>query len=215
MRKTEIPESVNEKIDNPNLRWGKEPHGRHSKNAEEKKANTKKEILSNILYLAVVVVVTICIICFVGQRTRVDGDSMYPTLHDGDNLIVDKISYRFHDPERFDVIIFPYQDSKIYYIKRIIGMPGETIQIDMEGQIFIDGELLEEDYGYETILNPGIAVDPILLGEDEYFVLGDNRNDSKDSRSEMVGPVEEEDIIGRAWVRFYPFEDAGLVKNIE
>ncbi len=198
-------------ITNPNLSWGNDSE----KADKEKPINRKKEVIGNILYLAIVVVVTICIICFVGQRTRVDGDSMYPTLHDGDNLIVDKISYHFNDPERFDVIIFPYQDSKIYYIKRIIGLPGETIQIDYDGNIFINGETLQEDYGYEPILNPGIAAEPILLGEDEYFVLGDNRNDSKDSRSEMVGPVEEDDIIGRAWVRFFPFEDAGLVKNIQ
>lgn len=201
----------NSDITNPNLRWDNEPE-----QVEEKKpVNKKKEIISNIIYIAVVLAITIFIICFVGQRTKVDGDSMYPSLHDGDNLIVDKISYRFNDPERFDVIIFPFQDTKTFYIKRVIGLPGETVQIDYDGNIYINGEILEEDYGYETILNPGLAADPITLDEDEYFVLGDNRNDSKDSRSTEVGPVEEDDIIGRAWVRFFPFEDAGLVKNIK
>lgn len=198
-------------ITNPNLCWGNEPE-----QVEEKKpVNKKKELISNLIYIAVVIVITVCIICFVGQRTKVDGNSMYPSLHHGDNLIVDKISYRFNDPERYDVIIFPYQDTRTFYIKRVIGLPGETVQIDYDGNIYINGEILEEDYGYEVILNPGIAADPITLGEDEYFVLGDNRNDSKDSRSSEVGPVEEDDIIGRAWVRFFPFEDAGLVKNIK
>lgn len=201
----------NSDITNPNLKWDNEPE----QVEEEKPVNKKKEIISNIIYIAVVLAITIFIICFVGQRTKVDGDSMYPSLHDGDNLIVDKISYRFNDPERFDVIIFPFQDTKTFYIKRVIGLPGETVQIDYDGNIYINGEILEEDYGYETILNPGLAADPITLDEDEYFVLGDNRNDSKDSRSTEVGPVEEDDIIGRAWVRFFPFEDAGLVKNIK
>lgn len=201
----------NSDITNPNLRWDNEPEQVEG----EKPVNKKKEIISNIIYIAVVLAITIFIICFVGQRTKVDGDSMYPSLHDGDNLIVDKISYRFNDPERFDVIIFPFQDTKTFYIKRVIGLPGETVQIDYDGNIYINGEILEEDYGYETILNPGLAADPITLDEDEYFVLGDNRNDSKDSRSTEVGPVEEDDIIGRAWVRFFPFEDAGLVKNIK
>ena len=182
---------------------------------EQKPVNKKKEIISNIIYVAVVLAITIFIICFVGQRTKVDGDSMYPTLHDGDNLIVDKISYRFNDPERFDVIIFPYpQNEKVFYIKRVIGLPGETIQIDYDGNIYIDDEILEEDYGYEVMVNPGIAADPITLGEDEYFVLGDNRNESNDSRAVDVGVIEEDDIVGRAWVRFFPFSDAGLVKNL-
>lgn len=183
---------------------------------EQKPVNKKKEIISNIIYVAVVLAITIFIICFVGQRTKVDGDSMYPTLHDGDNLIVDKISYRFNDPDRFDVIIFPYpQNEKVFYIKRVIGLPGETIQIDYDGNIYIDGEILEEDYGYEVMVNPGIAAEPITLGEDEYFVLGDNRNESNDSRASDVGVIEDDDIIGRAWVRFFPFKDAGLVKNID
>lgn len=176
--------------------------------------NKKKEIISNVIYVVVVLAITILIITFVGQRTRVDGDSMYPTLHDGDNLIVDKISYRFHEPERFDIIVFPYpMNEKVFYIKRIIGLPGETIQIDYDGNIYINDEILLEDYGYEVIVNPGTAADPITLGEDEYFVLGDNRNESNDSRYGDVGPIDGDDIIGRAWVRFFPFSDAGLVKN--
>ena len=95
---------------------------------------------------------------------------MEPTLSDGDNLIVDKISYRFHDPERFDIIVFPFQYEKdTFYIKRIIGLPGETVQIDEEGNIMIDGEILEESYGKEVILNPGRAYEQVELGEDEYL----------------------------------------------
>ena len=184
---------------------------------EEEKINIKKEILQTLLYIVIVVLAVLFVVNFVAQRTRVSGPSMYPTLEDGDNLIVEKITYRFRDPERFDVIIFPHEEDgeKVYFIKRIIGLPGETIQIDAEGNIYIDGELLEEEYGYETISNAGIASDPITLGEDEYFVMGDNRNNSLDSRYEEVGNILGEDIVGRAWVRIYPFDSAGLVKNIE
>lgn len=173
----------------------------------------KKELISWALYIGFVVVVTWFILTFVGQRTVVDGRSMNATLNDKDNLIVEKLSYRFSDPERFDIIVFPPYDTKEYYIKRIIGMPGETIQIDEEGNIYIDGELLEEDYGLETIKNPGRAIEPVTLGDDEYFVMGDNRNNSVDSRDSRVGNVKRDAIIGRAWVRIWPLSDIGLLKH--
>ena len=193
---------------------------------EEKKPNTddlekgagqkvdmKKDILSWVFYIAFVLVLTWVIITFVGQRTRVDGRSMMNTLHDGDNLIVEKLSYRFSDPKRFDIIVFPPTGKKEYYIKRIIGLPGETVQIDENGNIYINGELLEENYGAETIQNPGRAAKPITLGDDEYFVMGDNRNNSKDSRSEEVGNVKRSQIIGRAWLRIWPLNKFGLLKH--
>lgn len=173
-----------------------------------------KEILSTSLYLLGVLVVTYLIIYYVGQRTEVEGSSMEPTLQNGDNLIVDKISYRFHDPERFDIIVFPFQyEEETYYIKRIIGMPGESVRIDWDGNIYIDGELLTEGYGREIIQDPGRAEEEVLLGEDEYFVLGDNRNNSTDSRAELVGNIHRDDIIGRAWVRIYPFGKFGKLRH--
>ncbi|MGN0291869.1 MAG: signal peptidase I [Lachnospiraceae bacterium] len=182
--------------------------------SEEKERSTGKEILSFVIYFAVVIVAMFLIIHYVGQRTEVSGSSMENTLSDGDNLIVDKISYRFHEPERFDIIIFPYQyEADTYYIKRIIGMPGEKVRIDDAGNIYINGEILKESYGREIILDPGIAKDEIILGEDEYFVLGDNRNNSSDSRDPSVGIIHKEDIIGRAWLRIYPFDDFGFIKH--
>lgn len=179
----------------------------------EKKMDWKKELISWAMYIGFVVVVTWFILTFLGQRTVVDGRSMNATLNDRDNLIVEKLSYRFHDPERFDIIVFPPYGTKEYYIKRIIGLPGETIQIDEEGNIYIDGELLEEDYGLETIKNPGRAIEPVTLGDDEYFVMGDNRNNSVDSRDSRVGNVKRDSIIGRAWVRIWPLSDFGLLKH--
>ncbi|MCM1189339.1 MAG: signal peptidase I [bacterium] len=175
-----------------------------------------KEAVSTLLYLLAVLCLTWLVIQFVGQRTEVDGSSMEPTLTHGDNLIVDKISYRFRDPERFDIIVFPFRyKENTYYIKRIIGLPGETVQIDEQGNIYIDGEKLEESYGREIIKpeNIGIAAEPVTLGEDEYFVMGDNRNNSTDSRTEVVGNIRRDEIIGRAWVRVWPVSKFGVLKH--
>ena len=173
-----------------------------------------KEVISTILYIAVVLAVTWLIITFVGQRTQVNGSSMEPTLSDHDNLIVDKISYRFKDPERFDIIVFPFQyEEDVYYIKRIIGMPGETVFIDLDGTIYIDGEALKESYGREVMLSSGRAGEPITLGEDEYFVLGDNRNNSSDSRDPSVGNIHRDRIVGKAWVRIWPFHKFGVLRH--
>ncbi len=169
------------------------------------------EIVSLILYILAVYVVCLLVTRYVGQKTVVDGSSMWPTLEDGDNLIVDKISYRIRDPERFDIVIFRYLYlDDCYYIKRIIGLPGETVQI-ADGQIYINGEILEENYGSEPIINPGRAYEPVTLGEDEYFVLGDNRNLSSDSREPSVGNVARSQIIGRAVWRLYPFSAFGRI----
>lgn len=175
-----------------------------------------KELLSTGIYLLVVLGLTWLMITYVIQRTEVDGSSMEPTLSSGDNLFVDKISYRFKDPERFDIVVFPFRyKENTYYIKRIIGMPGETVQIDMDGNIYIDGELLPESYGKEVIRpeHIGRAAEPIELGDDEYFVMGDNRNNSSDSRTEAVGNIHRSEIIGRAWVRIWPLEDMCVLKH--
>lgn len=175
-----------------------------------------KEIISTGLYLLGVLCLTYLVITFVGQRTEVSGESMEPTLSNGDNLIVDKITYRFSEPRRYDIIVFPFQYAvDTFYIKRIIGLPGETVQIDSEGVIYIDGEVLPEVYGKEVIRPEtiGLASDPITLGEDEYFVMGDNRNNSTDSRTGIVGNIHRKDIIGRAWLRIWPFSRFGVLKH--
>lgn len=173
-----------------------------------------KEILSTSLYLLVVLALTYVVIHFVGQRTQVVGSSMETTLSDNDNLIVDKITYRFREPKRFDIIVFPFQYSEdTYYIKRIIGLPGETVYIDEGGTVYIDGEVLPEDYGNEVIMDPGQAGQPVTLGGDEYFVMGDNRNHSSDSRDPVVGNIHRDTIIGRAWIRIWPFQKFGVLKH--
>ena len=150
---------------------------------------------------------------FVGQRTEVEGMSMSPTLKDKENLILDKISYRFRDPERYEIVVFPpkYKENT-YYIKRVIGLPGETVQI-RNGEVYIDGMRLEGDEAYGKIKDPGLAAEPFLLGEEEYFVLGDNRNDSIDSREPEVGAVRREDILGRAFFRLWPLSEFGFLSG--
>ena len=176
--------------------------------------STKSTVLSYVIWVGAVVLLAWFLITFVAQRTDVNGTSMVPTLEDGDQLICDKISYRFHDPERFDIIIFPYKYQKnTYFIKRVIGLPGETVRIDYDGSIYINGEILDEKYGLEKMTYPGIAEQEITLGDDEYFVLGDNRNVSEDSRYPDVGLIKREDIIGRAWLRIYPFSKFGLITH--
>lgn len=192
----------------------KDSRKKREQEEEQKPLTLGQEILQMSIYLLIVLCLTFLLIHYVGQRTRVQGDSMRPTLHDGDNLIVDKLSYRFQDPQRFDIIVFPYEHKKkTYYIKRIIGMPGERVRIDQDGIIYINGEVLEEDYGAEVMRNPGRAVTEITLGEDEYFVLGDNRNNSSDSRDPSVGNIHRDRIIGKAWIRIWPFSDIGFLKH--
>ena len=172
-----------------------------------------RELGGWLLYLLVIMGLSFLIITFVGQRSRVDGSSMETTLSDGDNLIVDKISYRFRDPKRYEIIVFPYQyKENTYYIKRIIGLPGETVQVK-DGYVYINGEQLDEHHGNELMVDPGTAAEPITLGEDEYFVLGDNRNHSSDSREETVGVINRDNLVGRAWIRIWPFSKFGVIKH--
>ena len=171
-----------------------------------------REILSTILYLLVVFALTFLFITFIAQRTEVSGQSMEPTLHDGDSLLVDKVTYRFSDPKRYDIVIFPYQyGNRQYFIKRVIGLPGETVRVDTDGKIYIDDVELIETYGAEVILDPGRAIDGVKLGPDEYFVMGDNRNHSMDSRDISVGSIKKKDLLGKAFIRIYPFSSFGGV----
>ncbi len=181
---------------------------------QEDEGSILRELGGWILYILIIVGLTYLIITFVGQRTRVSGSSMETTLSDGDNLIVDKLSYRFQEPKRYDIIVFPYQhEENTFYIKRIIGLPGETVQV-VDGYTYVNGEILSSDvYGAEVMDSPGIAAQPIELGEDEYFVLGDNRNHSSDSREASVGVLKREYLIGKAWVRIYPFDSVGVIRH--
>ncbi len=178
--------------------------------------NLVGEIIEMIIYFLVVLILFLLLQFFVGQHIEVNGKSMENTLSDKDHLILEKVSYRFRDPARFDIIVFrPFdtnEDKDTYYIKRIIGLPGESVQI-IDGQILINDKVLEENYGNEIIANAGIASEKIILSDDEYFLLGDNRNNSSDSRCKAIGPVKRDVIIGRAWTRIWPLKDIEILDH--
>lgn len=179
---------------------------RKAQKKEDKEINIVKDLLFLCMYILIVIGICWAVLTYVGQRTEVSGESMSNTLHSGDTLWIDKLEYEFGSPKRFDVVVFPYEEEEdTFYIKRIIGLPGETVYIDEEGTIYINDEPLEGDkYGRETIAEDkrGIASEEVTLGDDEYFVLGDNRNNSRDSRFEDVGNIHKDQIIGRAVFRF-------------
>ena len=173
---------------------------------EDKEINIVKDLLFLCMYILIVIGICWAVLTYVGQRTEVSGESMSNTLHSGDTLWIDKLEYEFGSPKRFDVVVFPYEEEEdTFYIKRIIGLPGETVYIDEEGTIYINDEPLEGDkYGREPIAEDkrGVASEEVTLGDDEYFVLGDNRNNSRDSRFEDVGNIHKDVIIGKAVFRF-------------
>ena len=179
---------------------------------KEKKINKKviHEILEYVISTVIVVFLAFVLMFFFGTKTSVIGDSMMPALYNGQQILIDKFIYKLSSPKRGDVIVFQPNgnENTHYYEKRIIGLPGETIQI-IDGYVYVNGSKLDEDDTYDLIEDPGIAKDELILQPYEYFVLGDNRNSSEDSRSGNMGPVKKEYIIGKAWLHMAS-GDAGI-----
>ena len=179
---------------------------------KEKKINKKviHEILEYVISTVIVVFLAFVLMFFFGTKTSVIGDSMMPALYNGQQILIDKFIYKLSSPKRGDVIVFQPNgnENTHYYEKRIIGLPGETIQI-IDGYVYVNGSKLDEDDTYDLIEDPGIAKDELILQPYEYFDLGDNRNSSEDSRSGNMGPVKKEYIIGKAWLHM-AYGDAGI-----
>jgi signal peptidase I len=165
-----------------------------------------REIILWALQIAAVIFLAYFIVYYTVEKTDMVGVSMEETLYDGDSIIINKFSYRFRDPRRFEVIVFKQsgKEHSYYNIKRIIGLPGETVQIK-DAKIYINGEVIEEPMNAEPMINFGLAEEEISLEENEYFVLGDNRNNSEDSRFASIGTIRREEIIGKAFLRLSPF----------
>ena len=166
-------------------------------------------IITKVLFFCIAIVL---FNHFIAQRVVVVGESMLPSYEDKENLIMEKVSYHFTDPERFDVVVVDTEGPYGIVIKRIIGLPGETILIEEDGDILVNGDVLEESYGAEVINSDlrGRATEEIKLGNNEYFVLGDNRNHSGDSRIVGIGNIEKSQILGKIIIKI-PFVK-GLAK---
>ncbi len=185
----------------------------------DKEAMTKEQLRKEIIIWAIEIILVIILAYFVTaygvEKITMVGSSMENTLYNDDKLIVNKMVYRFTSPKRFDIIVFKTsgREHSYYTVRRIVGLPGETIQIK-EGKIFINGEELTEEINVEKIANGGLAKEPITLEEDEYFVLGDNRNGSEDSRFGNVGNITEDTIVGKAWIRLNPFNFIHMLNRL-
>lgn len=183
---------------------------------KEKKISksTIKEILWMIFYSFAAVLLAFVLVYSVGMKVGVIGVSMEQGLYNGQEVLVNRLVYRFSAPKRGDIVVFlPNGNQNAhYYLKRVIGLPGETIQI-IDGYVYINGRFYAEDESYDKIADAGIAETELKLGENEYFVLGDNRNNSEDSRSGNIGAVHKDTIEGKAWFHFACDEDGmGLIK---
>lgn len=173
----------------------------------------KSVFLEYAIYLFILVFVLFIAPNYLVEKYLVDGTSMENSLHDGEQVLIEKVSRLFSGPERFDIVVFTKKHGTYTktYIKRVIGLPGETVQI-IDNRIFINGEELTENFGKDPIESAGIASQPVVLGENEYFVLGDNRKVSADSREKSIGTVKKEELEGIVFLRIAPFSAFGRVR---
>ncbi len=171
----------------------------------------------SVLFLIVKILITLfvayALVYCLGMRTTVVGASMESTLSDGDYVFVNRVIYAFSEPKAGDVIVFlPNGNEKShYYVKRIVAVSGDTVQI-IDGVLYVNGKMYD-DGETESIETAGLAEEPITIGENEYFVLGDDRNNSEDSRYATIGNVSDAYIVGKVWFYFGSFSDMGLLRN--
>ena len=190
---------------------GSEMPEKNAGKKEKQKKSLKQEIFEWIMVFVVAAAIAFPVRTFIFEPVRVDGSSMLNTLTDSEFMIATKFDYLFSDPERFDIVIcnYPNTSDGMYRVKRVIGLPGETIELRM-GELYVNGEHVEQNFDMtENRTNFG----PISVPEDSYFVLGDNRNNSKDSRSAMVGPLERDMIKGHVRAVVFPFGNFRLIEE--
>ena len=171
-----------------------------------------KEVFSWVIEIAITLLLAFTFVYFIGLRTSVVGQSMAGTLNAGDEILVNRFVYKMLDPKPNDIIVFlPNGNQKShFYIKRVIAVPGDTVLIE-NGVIYVNGEVFDDEIEAPSIVEAGLAAEEITLEEDEYFVLGDNRNNSEDSRYANIGNIKKEHIIGKAWFRVAPLSDIGFL----
>lgn len=190
---------------------------------EHPKIVQAKEALENEKFRSVMrwifaIVVTLVFAAFTAvvmfQTVTMQENSMEPTIEVGESFFINRAIYKVSSPKRGDLIVFrtSESDDAALHIRRIVGLPGETIRIK-DGQIYINGEVYQEPYNFDVMTNGGLAADGITLESNQYFVLGDNRNNSEDSRYADIGTVSKRYIVGKIWFKCYPFDQLGFVEN--
>lgn len=172
-----------------------------------------KEILSWMFESVLVIVIAYTLVSFFGVRTSVVGSAMTPTLENEEQVMVNRFVYLLSAPKSGDVVVFlPNGNEKShYYVRRVIACPGDTLLIE-DGAVYVNGALYEEATEVASIVDAGIAGEEIRLGSDEYFVMGDNRNNSEDSRMANIGFVKKEYMVGKVWFHYTSINDMGFVR---
>ena len=173
--------------------------------------NKLRHVVNWIVDIVVVIAFAWFLVYAYGTQIVIAGHSMLPLLASDDVVLMDRLAYDFGNPDRFDVVVFQREDQKMN-VKRVIGLPGETVQIKND-EIYIDGEKLKEPAGPGRISLAGLAEKPVKLGDDEYFLLGDNRDSSEDSRFANIGNVSRGQIQGKVWFRILPFVKMELIRS--
>ena len=181
---------------------------------KRKKRKRRKSKAAGIILWAVEILIicmsAVLLVAAFGQRVSTAGDSMSPVLKNGDIVLVNHFIYNIKDPARGDIVAFRQDENGHYMLKRVVGLPGETVQIT-DGQLLINGEAPEEDIYVSDIEYAGEAQEPVELGKDEYFVMGDNHTDSDDSRLPSIGNIKKDDIFGKAWFIVSPGKHFGFI----
>lgn len=181
---------------------------------QKKKVNMTvvKEVFTWSVEIMLAVLLAFTLVYFMGLRTSVVGQSMAETMNGGDEILVNRFVYKVTNPKPNDIVVFlPNGNEKShYYVKRVIAVPGDTVQI-RGGTVYVNGEEFAEKIQSASIEDAGLAVEELALGNNEYFVLGDNRNNSEDSRYANIGNIKKEYIIGKAWFRVSPWSELGFL----
>ncbi len=167
-----------------------------------------------ILEILIVCMTAVLLVAALGQRVSTAGDSMSPVLKNGNVVLVNHFIYNFKDPARGDIIAFRQDETRHYMLKRVVGLPGEMVQIS-EGKVLINGREPDKDIYVSDIEYAGEAEEPVKLGEDEFFVMGDNHAASDDSRLPSIGNIKKDDIFGKAWFIVSPGKDFGFISEEE
>ncbi|MCD7865677.1 MAG: signal peptidase I [Clostridiales bacterium] len=173
--------------------------------------SASKNIALLIVEILIALFLAFVVVYSVGMKVTVSGNSMESTVSDGDRVFVNRLIYSLSEPKAGDVIVFlpNGNEQSHYYVKRVVAVSGDTVQIS-DGVLYVNGEMYDEE-DTEAIVNAGLAEEEITVGEDEYFVLGDNRNSSEDSRYANIGNIKKDYIVGKAWFYFSSIRDMGRV----